>query len=80
MRYVSTRGFAPVLEFEDAVLAGLATDAGLYVPESWPQFSTSQIEAMHDLTYSELAQQVIMPFVGGSINCLLYTSPSPRDS
>ena len=67
MRYVSTRGFAPVLEFEDAVLAGLATDGGLYVPESWPQFSTSQIEAMHDLTYSELAQQVIMPFVGGSI-------------
>jgi len=67
LRYVSTRGSAPVLEFEDAVLAGLAVDGGLYVPESWPHFSISQIQAMRGLTYSELAQQIIMPFVGSSI-------------
>ena len=53
MRYVSTRGSAPVLEFEEAVLAGLAADGGLYVPESWPHFSTSEIQAMHGLTYSQ---------------------------
>ena len=36
MRYVSTRGAAPVLDFGDALLAGLADDGGLYVPEAWP--------------------------------------------
>jgi len=36
MRYVSTRGEAPVLGFADVLLAGLATDGGLYVPEQWP--------------------------------------------
>jgi threonine synthase len=39
MRYVSTRGAAPVLDFEGAMLAGLARDGGLYVPESWPTLS-----------------------------------------
>ena len=36
MKYVSTRGQAPVLEFGDVLLAGLATDGGLYVPDEWP--------------------------------------------
>ena len=36
MKYVSTRGAAPVLGFADVVLAGLANDGGLYVPETWP--------------------------------------------
>ena len=36
MRYVSTRGRAPELGFADVLLAGLATDGGLYVPASWP--------------------------------------------
>ncbi|HAK97799.1 MAG TPA: hypothetical protein DCP14_00505, partial [Rhodobiaceae bacterium] len=39
MKYISTRGTAPVLDFEDTLLAGLATDGGLYVPESWPRLS-----------------------------------------
>ena len=43
MRYVSTRGEAPSLGFRDAVLAGLARDGGLYVPESWPQFSSDEL-------------------------------------
>ena len=37
MRYVSTRGAAPALAFDDVLLAGLARDGGLYVPESWPR-------------------------------------------
>ena len=36
MRYISTRGTAPTLSFEEVTLAGLASDGGLYVPESWP--------------------------------------------
>lgn len=41
MRYVSTRGRAPPVSFLDAVLAGLAPDGGLYVPETWPQLFAS---------------------------------------
>jgi threonine synthase len=67
MRYVSTRGQAPVLDFEGVLLAGLATDGGLYVPESWPQFSASDWRAMRGLSYAEVAFRVIKPFVGGSI-------------
>ncbi|MBY6261410.1 threonine synthase [Azospirillum sp. 412522] len=67
MRYVSTRGTAPVLGFEDVLLAGLARDGGLYVPESWPQFTADDIRAMRGLPYSEIAVRVMLPFLGGSI-------------
>jgi threonine synthase len=67
MRYVSTRGQAPALDFEGVLLAGLATDGGLYVPESWPQFSASDWRAMRGLSYAEIAFRVIKPFIGGSI-------------
>src|SRR3546814_1672339 len=67
MRYVSTRGQAPVLDFEGALLAGLAADGGLYVPESWPQFSAADWRAMRGLPYAEIALRVIRPFVGGCI-------------
>ncbi len=68
MRYVSTRGAAPVLEFEDAVLAGLARDGGLYVPEEWPQFSAAQLRAMRSLSYADIAFQIMQPFVDGAID------------
>ncbi|PWC78195.1 threonine synthase [Azospirillum sp. TSH64] len=67
MRYVSTRGAAPVLGFEDVLLAGLARDGGLYVPETWPQFTADDIRAMRGLPYSEIAVRVMLPFLGGSI-------------
>ncbi|GJM03784.1 MAG: threonine synthase [Rhodomicrobium sp.] len=67
MKYVSTRGHAPCLEFEDVLLAGLARDGGLYVPESWPHFSADQIRAMQGQPYTEVAYQVMAPFVGSSI-------------
>ena len=68
MRYVSTRGDAPVLEFEDVVLAGLARDGGLYVPEEWPQFSADQLRAMRGLPYADIAFQIMQPFVDGAID------------
>ena len=62
MRYVSTRGDAPVLGFDDVLLAGLAVDGGLYVPETWPQF-----ELPESGDYAEVAAAVIRPFVTGSV-------------
>jgi threonine synthase len=64
MRYISTRGTAPILDFEAVTLAGLASDGGLYVPESWPRFSHDDIAAMAGLSYVETAVRVCTPFVG----------------
>jgi len=63
VRYVSTRGSAPVLQFDEVLLAGLARDGGLYVPETWPTFSKDDIRALRTLTYAEVAFKVIQPFV-----------------
>ena len=46
MRYISTRGRAPALGFEAATLTGLASDGGLYVPETWPTLTQPEIEAL----------------------------------
>lgn len=68
MRYLSTRGQAPSLDFEGALLAGLARDGGLYLPESLPTFTPSDLAAMRNLSYPELATAIIAPFVEGSID------------
>ena len=67
MRYVSTRGEAPALGFSDTVLAGLARDGGLYVPETWPHFSPAEMKSMRGLSYADLAIRVLTPFLGGEI-------------
>ncbi|MCX9148199.1 threonine synthase [Erythrobacter sp. WG] len=67
MRYVSTRGGAPALDFEGVTLAGLASDGGLYVPAEWPRFSEAEIRAMRGLAYPDLAARVMAPFVAGSL-------------
>lgn len=67
MKYISTRGAAPALDFEEALLTGLARDGGLYVPDQWPHFSTDEIAALAGLPYAELAVRVMAPFVGDSI-------------
>jgi threonine synthase len=64
MRYVSTRGAAPVLDFEGAMLAGLARDGGLYVPESWPTLSRDTIAGFAGAPYEDVAAAVMAPFVG----------------
>jgi threonine synthase len=68
MRYISTRGAAPTLDFEAVTLAGLASDGGLYVPESWPSFSHEQIAALRGLSYVDTAVAVLAPFVGDSLS------------
>jgi threonine synthase len=67
MQYLSTRGRAPVLGFSDAVLAGLASDGGLYLPETWPQLSSADIAAFANQPYAEVAYAVISRFTGGEI-------------
>ena len=67
MEYVSTRGEAPVLGFADVLLAGLATDGGLYVPKEWPRFSSEDIRAMRGKPYADVALKILTPFVGTDI-------------
>lgn len=66
MRYISTRGEAPVLSFEEAMLTGLARDGGLYVPETVPTMTKDEIAALAGLSYEEAAFRVMRPFVGDS--------------
>jgi threonine synthase len=68
MKYISTRGNAPELTFEEVLLTGLAADGGLYVPKEVPQFSLEEIESWRDLSYTELAHKVIYPYVEGSVD------------
>ncbi|MFA9230990.1 MAG: threonine synthase [Microgenomates group bacterium] len=65
MRYISTRGTAPVLTFGEAMMTGLARDGGLYVPESVPVLTPQEISAMAGLSYEEIAFRVMKPFLGG---------------
>ncbi|GAA3869068.1 threonine synthase [Celeribacter arenosi] len=64
MRYISTRGQAPVLNFEEAMLTGLASDGGLYVPETIPEMSADDIAALAGLSYEDIAFRVMKPFIG----------------
>ena len=72
MRYISTRGQAPALDFADAMLTGLARDGGLYVPESWPAFGLEEVAAMAGLGYGDIAYRVTRPFVGEAIDAETY--------
>ena len=51
MKYVSTRGQAPALEFCDILLGGLAPDGGLYLPEAYPQVSRAELDEWRVLPY-----------------------------
>ncbi len=68
MRYVSSRGAAPALGFEDVLLTGLARDGGLYVPEAWPHLKRKAIAAMAGRPYAAIAAEVMQPFVGKAMS------------
>jgi threonine synthase len=67
MQFVSTRGQAPALQFSDAVLAGLANDGGLYLPQSWPQISRAEIAAYAGKPFADVAYDIISRFSGDDI-------------
>ena len=73
MKYISTRGNAPILSFEEAMLTGLARDGGLYVPETVPTLSHADIAAMAGKSYEEIAFQVMRPFVGDTFTDAEFT-------
>ena len=66
MHYISTRGAAPVLRFDEAMMTGLARDGGLYVPEAVPVMPQAEISALAGLSYEETAFRVMRPFLGGT--------------
>ena len=68
MQYISTRGEAPALGFDEVLLAGLARDGGLYLPQSWPRFGTAELQALAGKPYSEVAFTVMWPFVEGTLD------------
>lgn len=65
MMYVSTRGEAPPRDFEGVLLAGLAEDGGLFVPETWPVLTTAEWRKLRGLPYPELAARILALFTGG---------------
>jgi len=67
VQHVSTRGEAPALGFAEAMLAGLARDGGLYVPETWPRLDVATIHAFAGRPYAEVAVEVIRRFTADSI-------------
>ena len=67
MQYVSTRGEAPELGFEDVLLTGLARDGGLYVPKSWPQVSADELRGLRGRSYQDVAYYVVSKFTGSAI-------------
>ena len=67
MKYISTRGDAPSLNFEEVLLTGLASDGGLYVPAELPSFSPEKIASWSGLAYHELAYEILLPFVSDCI-------------
>ncbi len=65
MRYISTRGEASPRDFEGVLLAGLAEDGGLFVPETWPVLTSAEWRALRGLPYPQLAARILSLFTGG---------------
>jgi len=70
VRYVSTRAGStePTVAFSDILLAGLAPDGGLYVPERYPQVDSATLADWRRILsgdgYAALAHAVLTLFVG----------------
>ncbi|MCS5588296.1 MAG: threonine synthase [Porticoccaceae bacterium] len=67
MKYISTRGGVEPKSFEEVVLAGLAADGGLFVPQQLPEFSVEEIASWSGLSYQQLALKIMAPFVGDAV-------------
>ncbi|MFC7399457.1 threonine synthase [Chelatococcus sp. GCM10030263] len=67
MLHISTRGEAPAIGFTEALLAGLARDGGLYMPELWPQMAAGDIAALAGRSYAESATAIIGRLIDGEI-------------
>lgn len=68
MMFLSTRGRAPKASFADVLLAGLAPDGGLYLPEGWPQVTASEIAGFKGARYQDVAFAILSRFTQGSFS------------
>ena len=64
MKYISTRDNSKEYSFEQVFIKGLADDGGLFVPKEVKKYSTAKIKALSNLSYQELAKEIIYPFIG----------------
>jgi threonine synthase len=67
LQHISTRGEAPAIGFTDALLAGLARDGGLYVPERWPALDRHTVSNFAGRRYADVAKTVMAAFVDGDV-------------
>src|SRR5262245_18473929 len=67
VKYISTRGAAPPVSFTEMLLAGLAPDGGLYLPETYPQLSQATLAGFAGRSYAVVSQAVLAPFLAGEI-------------
>lgn len=66
MRYLSTRGMSPSVDFDTVLLSGTAPDGGLYLPESWPVYDSTWWRSLRGCDYTEIVCRIVMPFMGDS--------------
>ena len=64
MKYISTRDNSKEYSFEQVFIKGLADDGGLFVPKEVKKYSAEQIKALSNLSYQNLAKEIIYPFIG----------------
>ena len=64
MKYISTRDNTKEYEFEEVFIKGLADDGGLFVPKEIKKYSEKDLINLSNLTYQELAKEIIFPFIG----------------
>merc|ERR1712185_36276 len=67
MKYCSTRGGVSELNFDDAVMMGLAEDGGLLIPQELPSIK-EKLQDWRSLTYQDLCLEVLDLFVGESVD------------
>jgi threonine synthase len=65
LKFISTRGEAPALSFEGALMAALAPDGGLFMPEDWPRLESDEIASLAGLDYADAAHRVMSPYLAG---------------
>ena len=63
MKYISTRGGSPKLNFTEVLLGGLAPDGGLYLPEHYPKFTNDELNDMREMSYQDLAFYIFEKFI-----------------
>ena len=68
MKYISTRGDSRKLDFMEVLTSGTAKDGGLYMPERFPNFSEDEIRSFENLSYEELAANLLFPYIEGFLS------------